>query len=83
MKKDKLKESYKDLFEVLNLIEEIKLSCSDRKNKRHLNAIKRNLKSTIIFLNEVHNLSFLLKSEKEVEWFYDRYKTLKKNIIKR
>lgn len=69
-----------DFNRLIEKLENIKKDCNKQSNKNKLSSIKRNLVSLKELLDRVYTLSNILNSEKEVEWFYDRFKELKKEV---
>ena len=65
---------------LIEKLDNIKKDCKNQSSKNKLSSVKRNLISLKELLDRVYTLSNILNSEKEVEWFYDRFRELKRDV---
>lgn len=61
-------------------IENALLVTKDKQKRLKLLAVKRSIFSLLEFILHVKNASIILKCEDEVDWFYDKFRELKKEV---
>lgn len=66
--------------EFLENIENALLVTKDKQKRLKLLAVKRSIFSLLEFILHVKNASIILRSENEVDWFYDKFRELKKGV---
>ena len=66
--------------EFLENIENALLVTKDKQKRLKLLAVKRSIFSLLEFILHVKNASIILKSEDEVDSFYDKFRELKKGV---
>lgn len=70
----------KVINELIDKLERIQKECKSQNNKNKLGKIRRAISSMNEMMIRMYALSSILHSEKEVDWYYDKFKEEKKNL---